>query len=210
MRQEATRLDKLSINLFILADFIYELIKNSFFFWLYFLRGIGITTLFSSTRVLSEVSIDILNKDRKKTSKNYKDKYNNTDKNRLFSLLTFFFILYMGLMVVYPIPSQFEGFFWYIFKYLSLFLIVITITMLFTFPLFSTLYPSIKWIPALIIYFFGKSIIWTVLLLLSNTIILWFSLRNNIFFIGFAPGVLGYINAFIQKKILDRVMSKRQ
>lgn len=208
MRQETTRLDKLAINLFILVDFVYELIKNSFFFWIYFLRGVGITTLFSSTRVLSEVSLDLLNKDRKKTSKNFKDKYYNTDKNRFLSLLTFFFILYMGLIIVYPIPSQFEGTYWYIFKYLSLFIIVVIITLLFAYPLFGTIYPSTIWTPPVIIYFFGKSIIWTALLVLSNTIVLMFSLRNSIFFIGFSPGVLGYTNAFLQTKILNRVMLK--
>jgi len=198
--------------LYLLTDFLYELIKNSFFFWLYLMKGFGIFTLYASIEALLAVSSDVLDKKRKKTFYNFKNNYHNTDKWRFLSVFIFFIILYLFTIPFLPTPSLIGKTLWSAIKYIALFSEALVCLLLVTRPVFEREFQDLKWTIPLQIYLLMRVAGWTLILLLVLTAILWFSLRNGIFLLGFAPGTVGMCSVWVVAKIKKRFnkMSQRK
>lgn len=205
MKPKLTKMDVFATKLYNLTELVYELIKNSFFFWCYLLRGFGAITLLASIKSLAGVSLDIVHKERKPTRLNYKENYHNTDRKRFQSLLIFFLLLYLTALTLLPFPTALKGSMWYGLKYLALFIVVIGLLLLVTKPIFEILLPEAKWTISTQIYFLIKGAKWSILLLAGMLAVLWFSLQNVIFLVGFAPGILGILSAAIGEKMVDLV-----
>lgn len=208
MKQKVTKMDVFVTKLYGLTEFVYEIIKNSFFFWCYLVRGFGVITLLASIKALVLVSLDIVQKERKQTFSNFKNNYQNTDRNRFQSLLVFFLFFYLILLVLIPFPSSMAGSMWYGAKYAALLMIVLGGVILFTKPLFEKLVPDFKWTLPAQIYLLVKSAKWLLLLIGGLVIVFWFSLQNMIFFFAFAPGILGVLTSAIGEKMIQKVLGE--
>ena len=208
MKQKVTKMDVFVTKLYGLTEFVYEMIKNSFFFWCYLVKGFGVITLIAAVRSLVLVSLDIVHKERNHTLSNFKANYRNTDRNRFQSLVVFFLFFYLILLVLVPFPSSMDGSMWYGAKYASLLIIVLGGVLLFTKPLFEKLVPDFKWTLPAQIYLLVKSAKWLLLLIGGLVIVFWFSLQNMIFFFAFAPGILGVLTSAIGEKVIQKVLGE--
>lgn len=210
MQRKMTRMDVYVQKTYNLVDFIYEVIKNSFFFWLYLLKGFGVITLFASIKALTAVSLDVIHQKRKNTFRNFKENYQNTDKSRFSSLFTFFLLAYLSFAVLAPLPEKWEGSVLYGIKYAGIFLIGVILLLMFTRPVFDLLFPDLQWSIPVQVYALLKNSPWTILLLIGMIVSLWFGLQNLIFLIGFTPGFLGMLSAYTGEKITDRLMQTKK
>lgn len=182
-----------------LSDFLFEIIKNSFFFWIFWLKGFGVASLIASIEALSLVSKDIYEKERKKTFQNFKNRYHNTFPKMFLSLgITILFLFGIYLLII-PL-SSFHSDIFVIFYFFFFITILLIIMMLITKEI---LFSNLKWNFALHVYFLGKRFIWSLAYLLIIFIIIYFSLLNLIFLIGFAPGLIGYFGAVFSKRITN-------
>lgn len=208
MKQQVTKMDVFVTKLYGLTEFVYEIIKNSFFFWCYLVKGFGVVTLLAAVRSLVLVSLDIVHKERNHTLSNFKANYKNTDRNRFQSLVVFFLFFYLVLLIVIPFPSSMDGSMWYVAKYAALIMILLSWLILFTKPLFEKLVPDLKWTLPAQIYLLIKSAKWSLLLMGAMVIVFWFSLQNMIFFFGFVPGVIGVLSAAIGEKMIQKLLGE--
>ena len=83
MQQNANKMDVFVHRIYLLTDFLYEVIKNSFFFWLYLIKGSGIFTVYATVDTLLAVSSDVLVNERKHTFENFKRNYKNNDRTKI-------------------------------------------------------------------------------------------------------------------------------
>ncbi|MDK2780340.1 MAG: hypothetical protein PWP61_637 [Trichococcus sp.] len=204
MQNSVDKLDIFVNGLYLLTDFIYELIKNSFFFWLYLMKGFGIFTLYASIEALLAVSSDVLDKKRKNTFNNFKTNYTNSDKRRFLSVFIFFLVLYLFIIPFLPAPSVVGETLWSAIKYLAIFSEAFVCLMLVTRTVFEREFLDMKWTVPLQIYMLVRVAGWSLVLLFVLVATLWFSLRNGIFLIGFAPGVVGISSVWVVAKIKKR------
>lgn len=186
-----------------LTDFVYEIIKNSFWFWFFILRGLGVVSLLATFEALSVVSLDIYNKDRKQTYKNYKKNYKNNSKKMFLSLLLTFLFIYGVFFFSIPLENLNSNpaiilYFTNIGFQLSL------ILLLSTNKVFDSLLPDMRMNLPLQIFLLGKGIFWTFLYSLVLCLILYLSFYNLIFLLGLSPGLISYLGVVFTKKIVDR------
>lgn len=205
MQKSANKMDVFVHILYLLTDFLYEVIKNSFFFWLYLIKGFGIFTLYATINALLAVSSDVLENERKHTFNNFRRNYKNNDRRRFLSVFLFFFMLYLFIIPFLPAPTVIEETLWQALTYLALFIEGGTFLMLFTHGAFKQAFSNLEWSIPLQIYMLVKGMGWTFLLSVGLLLVFWFSLQNGIFLFGFAPGILGISSVWIVSKIKSRV-----
>lgn len=205
MQKNTNKMDVLVNRIYLLTDFLYEVIKNSFFFWLYLLKGAGIFTLYATIDALLAVSSDVLVNERKHTFENFKRNYKNNDRRRFLSVFLFFLMLYLFIIPFLPAPNLIEETLWQGITYLVLFMEWGTFLMLFTCEAFKRAFSNLEWSVPLQIYMLVKGMGWTFLMSMGLLLVLWFSLQNGIFLFGFAPGILGISSVWTVSKIKNRV-----
>lgn len=205
MQENTNKMDVLVHRIYMLTDFLYEVIKNSIFFWLYLIKGAGIFTLYAAVEALLKVSFDVLEKERKPTFENFKRNYKNNDRRRFLSMFLFFFMMYLFIIPFLPTPKFIEEKLWQVVTYLFLIIEGGTFLVLFTREPFKRAFSNLEWSIPLHIYMLVKGMWWTILLTIVLLFVFWFSLQNGIFFLGFAPGSLGIVSVWIVSKIKNRV-----
>jgi len=193
---------------FKMMELFTEIVKNSVVFWLYFIRGLGFLTMIPSVEALMFVSQDVLNSERKKTFKNFKNKYHNTNKKRFFSILIFFFLFYTLFFIIVPISERFSGALIYTIKYvlsvLSIFIIILTLTN----PLLKEHFKKIDWSLSVHAFLLMSSFWWTFLMIISLVGIFYFSFKNFIFLVFVSPGISGLAVSFFTLKIMRKINKK--
>lgn len=210
MQQNANKMDAFVHRIYLLTDFLYELIKNSFFFWLYLIKGAGIFTLYAAIDALLAVSSDVLVNERKHTFENFKRNYKNNDRRRFLSVFLFFLMLYLFIIPFLPAPKLIEETLWQGITHLVLFMEGGIFLMLFTRESFKRAFSNLEWSIPLQVYMLVKGMSWTILLLMEILLVLWFSLQNGIFLFGFAPGILGISSVWTVSKIKIRMAKNLQ
>jgi len=208
MKKEQGLLDFIVEKSFSAMEIFYEIIKNSFCFWLYFLRGFGFFTMIPAIESLLFVSQDIVNKDRIKTFQNFKEKYHNTNKKRFLSIICFFFFFYSLIFIFLPIPQHFDTVIAYTLKYILIVASFILSIIFLTLPLLRNSFENINWSFSVYIYLLIREFWWTLILILSLVLIYYLSIKNFIFLILVAPGTIGIVTAYIASKINNNIKQK--
>lgn len=182
-----------------------EIVKNSIVFWLYFIRGLGFLTMIPTIESLTFVSLDVLNKERIDTKENFKRKYYNTNKKRLFSILLFFFWLYSFIFILVPVPEQSNGSFAFTLKFILISVFILQFILLITKPLLEDGIDGISWSLSIQIFLLVKEIKWTIFIFLGLVIVGYLSITNFIFLIFVSPGVSGLIVSFGLSKAIKNI-----
>jgi uncharacterized membrane protein YesL len=187
-----------------LSEWLFELIKHSFYFWMMCFRGFCLFSIIASFDSLAAVSLDVWYKERKKTSENFKSNYHNTDRKRFLSVLVVFLLVYSLIAFILPLEVIGESIQVGI-RTLAFLIILCLLILLSTNKVFLLLMKHSKWNSAIHIYLLGKAFGWTLLLGVIITLIVWFSFRNLIFLIAFAPGLIGISGAIIGDRIAKKL-----
>lgn len=174
------------------TEWLFEMIKNSFIFWLYCIKGFFLFSLSASIEALTLTSTDVMNKERKSTFGNFKSHYINSNVRRLVSVVSFFFIMYT--IVLFTPILQINGTLLFVLRYLFSILSLTLLTVLFTRTTIDNPV-SPNYLFSVHIYFLMKHYLLTLSMLIALIILIMISNRNIIFFISLFPGLFSYITS---------------
>ena|SRR5690625_3232955 len=204
-KRKANRLIETSFNL---MELFTEIVKNSIVFWFYFIRGLGFLTILPAIESLIFVSQDILNNERIKTIKNFKNKYRNTNRKRFLSILTFFGLFYALIFFLTLVPKQYSGAFIYISKYITFIISMFVFLLVLTRPLLKTQFSKLNWSLLVHIFLLVREFWWTLMMIISLMVIVYLSFKNFIFLLFVFPGTSGLIVSFFTSKIIQNINYK--
>ena len=189
-------------NVFSMIDFIYLLIKTSFFFWITLIKNLLFLGLVISFCTLFEVMDEIIAGNGLPVRTMFKEISPKYKGNKRLSFVLFGLILYLIAFIILPFPSSINSTAASIIKFAILYLFLLTFV-LFTYItwILVKMDLSLKKTIMYAFYLMMKRFVRTIILIFIMITLFYFSHMNIIFLIFLSPAIYAYSVNLIFKKI---------